>query len=65
MSCRGAGYHDIQVDGGVSGVEGYVGSVEGRIFVGVVSVSWIVYDGLFSERELFGDLVDELGEDVS
>ena len=53
------------MDGGVSGEEGYVGSVEGRIFVDVVCVGWILYDDLLGEWKLFGDVVNELGEGVS
>ena len=53
------------MDCGVSGVEGYVGSVEGRIFVDVVGVGGILHDDLFGEWLLFGDAVNEFGEGVS
>ena len=53
------------MDGGVGGEEGYVGSVEGRIFVDVVGVAGLLHDDLFGEWLLFGDVVYEFGEGVS
>ena len=53
------------MDGGISGEEGHVGSVEGRVFMDVVGVGWVLHDDLLGEWKLFGDVVNELGEDVS
>ena len=53
------------MDCGVSGVEGYVGSVEWGVFVEVTGVGWVLYDDLFGERLLLRDVVNELGEGVS
>ena len=53
------------MDCGVGGVEGYVGSVKGGVFVDVAGVGWVLHDDLFGEWLLFRDLVDELGEGVS
>ena len=53
------------MNGGVGGEKGYVGSVEGRIFVGVVGVGRILQNDLLGEWKLFGDVVNELCEDVS
>ena len=49
----------------VGGVEGYVGSVERGVFVEMAGVGWVLYDDLFGEWLLFGDVVDELGKGVS
>ena len=49
----------------VGGVEGYVGSVEGGVFVDVVCVGWVLYDDLFSEWLLVRDVVNELGKGIS
>ena len=53
------------MDCGVSGVEGYIGSVEGGVFVEVAGVGGVLYDDLFSEWLLVRDVVNELGEGVS
>ena len=53
------------MDAGISGVESYVGSVERGVFVDMVGVGWVLYDDLLGEWKLFGDVVNELGEDVS
>ena len=53
------------MDCGVGGVEGYVGSVEGGVFVDVAGVGWVLHNDLFGEWLLFGDVENELGEDVS
>ena len=65
-SCRcGGGDHYVEVDGGVSGVESDVRSVQGCVFVSVAGVGWVLDDDLLNEWALFGDTEDEGGEVVS
>ena len=53
------------MDGGIGGVEGYVGSVERGVFVDVAGVGWALYNDLLSKWRLFGDVVNEFGEGVA
>ena len=53
------------MDGGIGGVEGYVGSVERGVFVDVAGVGWVLYNDLLGKWRLFGDVVNEFGEGVS
>ena len=46
-------------------MEGYVGPVEGGVFVDVVGVGWVLYDDLLGEWKLFGDVVNKFGEGVT
>ena len=53
------------MDGGVSGEEGHVGSVERGVFVEVAGVGWVLYYDLFGEWLLLRDVVNEFDEGVS
>ena len=61
----GAGYHYVEVHGGVSGVKRDVGSVERCVFVDMVGVARVLYDDLFDEWFLSSHAQDDVGESVS